>query len=120
MINLRNADIKDIEFILESFRKIKIASGGQAVTNATAEKLEKDLFTKNPKAWALIAEKNAKAVGLSLYSTVYYADEGELMWVSEFYVDEQHRGQGIFSKMLAKLEDISKEPRFNHYYKKIK
>lgn len=108
MIKLRDARKDDISFILEAFKQIKIASGQEPKIKTTSQQLEQDLFADNAKSFTLVAEKDSKKIGFALYSTVYYSS-GLSMYVAQIYVDEQFRGQGVFSSMFEHIKQVAEQ-----------
>lgn len=77
---IRKAREADFEFILEA--NAAVSEKGSNTVLRNAERLKKDLFGKTARAAVIIAEVEGQAVGMTLYATTYFANEGELMWVS--------------------------------------
>ena len=68
------------------------------------ENLNKDYFCNNPKFNCIIAEIDNIPVGMILYSYFYWANDGEILWISQMYVEEEYRKYGIFFKLIEKLK----------------
>lgn len=70
--------------------------------------IDKDYFCENPKFKCLVAEVDEKPVGMILYSYFYWASDGEVLWISQMYVEPEYRKQGIFFKLISKLRELNK------------
>lgn len=44
-----------------------------------------------------------------LYSYFYWASDGQVLWISQMFVEPEYRKQGIFFKLLAKLREENKD-----------
>ncbi len=73
-------------------------------TNGLFQNIDKDYFSDNPKFSCLIAEFDGKPVGMILYSKFYWANDGEVLWISQMFVKEEYRKYGIFFKMIKALK----------------
>ena len=97
----REAEFKDKEFILNANRDINELSG---LNDSSFEKrIDKDLF-EDKTFKSIIAEIEGKVVGMVLYSYVYWANCGKGIYLSQAYVKNEYRGQGIYKELLAELE----------------
>jgi GNAT superfamily N-acetyltransferase len=77
---------------------------------ATTEHLTKTLFADNPKAFALIAERDGAPVGFALYFFNYSTFLGKHgLYLEDLYVRESERGGGVGQALLARLAAIAKE-----------
>lgn len=106
----REAKKEDREFILNANKEINILSG---LTDSSLEKrIDKDLF-EDKILKSVIAEIDGKAVGLVLYSYVYWANCGKGIYLSQAYVDKNYRKQGILKKIHEEIE--KREPECNFF-----
>ena len=48
---------------------------------------------------------DGKAVGMILYSYFYWASDGQVLWISQMYIEEEYRKYGIFFKLIKKLRE---------------
>lgn len=71
--------------------------------------IERDYYCDRPKFQCLVAEVDDKPVGMILYSYFYWASDGQVLWISQMFVEPEYRKQGIFFKLLAKLREENKE-----------
>ncbi len=70
--------------------------------------LDKDYFVSHPKFRCLVAEIDGKPVGMLLYSKMYWADDGEVIWVSQTHVEKEYRKYGVFFKLFDALKKRNK------------
>ena len=57
----------------------------------------------------MIAEKDGNPVGMILYSYFYWANDGEVLWISQMFIEEEYRNKGIFIKLIKKLREENKD-----------
>ncbi len=83
-------------------------------TNGLEQNIDRDYFCNNPKFQCLVAEVDDKPVGMILYSYFYWANDGEVLWISQMFVEEKYRKYGVFFKLIEKLrEKIDKYEKEN-------
>ena len=111
---IRNAKLEDFEFILKANKAVSEKSSNTVLTDV--ERLKKDLFSRPAKAKVIIAEVDEKVVGMAMYSTIFLANEGEMMWVSQMYVEPhfRNRKQWIAPALMAELIKIAQEKEWSH------
>ena len=73
------------------------------------QNIDKDYFCDNPKFKCLIAEIDDKPVGMILYSYFYWANDGQILWISQMYVEPKYRKNGVFFKLIRKLKEENKD-----------
>lgn len=78
-------------------------------TNGLELNIEKDYFCDSPKFQCLVAEIDNKPVGMILYSYFYWASDGEVLWISQMFIEEKYRKYGIFFKLIQELRKENKE-----------
>lgn len=66
--------------------------------------IDKDYFCNRPKFQCLVAEIDDKPVGMILYSYFYWANDGEVLWISQMFVEKEYRKYGVFFKLIEKLK----------------
>ena len=74
-----------------------------------ANKQHKDYFCEKPKFQCLVAEIDDKLVGMILYSYFYWASDGEVLWISQMYIEPEYRKRGVFFKIISKLREENKD-----------
>ncbi|MEQ9414996.1 MAG: GNAT family N-acetyltransferase [Cyclobacteriaceae bacterium] len=98
------------------------------------ERLETDLFTKNPKLYCLIAEEGGETLGFATYMLQYSTWEAcEYVYLDCIYLVEIARRKGIGQRLMQRVQREAKKlncnliqwqtPDFNYsaiaFYKKI-
>ena len=95
------------EFILHANNEINNTNNIKQ-TNCLEQNIDKDYFCANPKFQCLVAEIDNKPVGMVLYSNFYWANDGEVLWISQMFVEEEYRKYGVFFKLIDKLRKENK------------
>ncbi len=101
-IKVMKANKSHKDFILHANQVINEINCTEQSDNLR-ENIDKDYFVENPKFQCLIAEVDDKPVGMILYSYFYWADDGEVLWISQMFVEEEYRKYGVFFKLIEKL-----------------
>ena len=96
------------EFLIKSNAIIHQTSE-QEYESGFAKRLDDDYYCKSPKFFCLVAEYDKKPVGMILYSKMYWADDGEVLLVSQMYVDKDYRKFGIANELYRALKDHNPE-----------
>lgn len=78
-------------------------------TNGLSTNIDKDYFSGKPKFDCLVAEVDGVPAGMILYSKFYWANDGEVLWISQMFVEEKYRKCGVFFELIRKLRKINKE-----------
>ncbi len=107
-IKVLKANKEHKEFIIHANKVINNVNDTEQ-TNGLELNIEKDYFCNNPKFQCLIAEFENKPVGMILYSYFYWANDGEVLWISQMYVEEEYRKYGVFFKLIEKLREENKD-----------
>lgn len=95
---------KHKEFIIHANNVINDVNDTQQ-TNGLEQNIDKDYFCDKPKFHCLVAEIDNKPVGMILYSYFYWANDGEVLWISQMFVEEKYRKCGVFFKLIEKLRE---------------
>ena len=107
-IKIVKATKKHKNFLIEANLVIHNVSE-QTYASQFAKKLDADYFCENPKFFCLVAEFNKIPVGMILYSKMYWADDGEVLWVSQMYVKKEYRKYGVALKLYESLKTFNKQ-----------
>ena len=67
--------------------------------------IDKDYFCDNPKFQCLVAEADGRPVGMILYSYFYWASDGNVLWISQMFIEPKYRKFGVFFKLISKLRE---------------
>ena len=78
-------------------------------TNGLELNIDKDYFSDNPKFQCLVAEFDNTPVGMILYSYFYWASDGQVLWISQMFIEPKYRKYGIFFKLISKLREENKD-----------
>lgn len=108
MIKVIHANETHKDFIIHANKVINNVNETQQ-TNGLEANIEKDYFCDKPKFECLVAEIDNKPVGMILYSYFYWANDGEILWISQMFVEEDYRKSGVFFKLIEKLREENKE-----------
>ena len=103
-IEIVYANEKHRNFIIYSNSVINNINN-QIQTNELEKNIDNDYYSDNPKFKCLIAEVDDNPVGMILYSYFYWANDGEVLWISQMYIEKEYRKYGIFFKLINKLKE---------------
>lgn len=109
-LKIVKASKKHRDFLIESNLIIHEISE-QTQKSEFAKRFDEDYFCKNPKFFCLVAEYDEIPVGMLLYSKMYWADDGEVLWVSQMYAQKEFRKFGVTSKLYLALKDSNPEAK---------
>lgn len=108
-IKILKANKKHKDFIMHANRVINNVNNTNQ-SNNIEQNIDKDYFCDNPKFKCLIAEIDNIPVGMIIYSYFYWANDGQVLWISQMFVEEEYRKYGVFFKLIQALrkenEDI--------------
>ena len=107
-IKIMCANKRHKEFIVHANNVINNVNDTEQ-TNGLEQNIDKDYFCDNPKFHCLVAELDNKPVGMILYSYFYWANDGEVLWISQMFVEEEYRKYGVFFKLIGKLREENRD-----------
>lgn len=107
-IKVVNANIEHRDFIIHANKVINNVNETEQ-TKGLEKNIDRDYFCENPKFKCLIAELDGKPVGMILYSYFYWANDGEILWISQMFIEEEYRKYGVFFKIIEKLREENKD-----------
>lgn len=111
MISLRKAEKKDVNEIMDLVRELaEYEKAPEQVTN-TEERMIREGFGENPAFGCILAEKDGKVLGMSLYYYRYSTWKGRRLYLEDIIVKEAHRGEGIGKILFDKTIEIAKEEK---------
>ena len=105
----RKVQLDDKEFILEAHKEINRVSG--LSESHFSENIDCDLF-QDKICKVIVAEVDGERAGFLLYSYLYFADSGRGIYLSQAYVKDEYRKQGLLRQMLEELEAREKDCNF--------
>ncbi len=101
-INLRFAEKKDAQVILDLIKELALFEKAPGEVTNTLEEIERDGFGENPAFKCLIAELNGEVAGLSLYYIRYSTWKGRILYLEDLIVSEKFRGKGLGKSLLER------------------
>lgn len=108
-VKILKANKNHKDFIIHANRVINNVNNTNQ-SNNIEQNIDKDYFCDNPKFKCLIAEIDDVPVGIVIYSYFYWANDGQVLWISQMFVEEEYRKYGVFFKLMQALrkenEDI--------------
>lgn len=108
-VKIREAEIADLEVIVNFIRQKSEFDGASSGFAATADKLEKTLFCQSPFVRVLLAEVAGKAVGFAMFYGSYSSLLAQpCLWLDDLFVQAPMRGRGVGSALLKRLAEIAR------------
>ena len=107
-IKVLKANKKHKDFIIHANNIINDVNDTEK-TNGLRKNIDKDYFCDKPKFYCLVAEIDDRPVGMILYSYFYWANDGEVLWISQMFVEEEYRKYGVFFKLIEKLREENQD-----------
>lgn len=107
-IKVLKANKKHKNFIIHANNIINDVNDTEK-TNGLRKNIDKDYFCDKPKFYCLVAEIDDRPVGMILYSYFYWANDGEVLWISQMFVEEEYRKYGVFFKLIEKLREENQD-----------
>lgn len=108
--SIRFATPKDTREILRLIRELAEYEKLSDMAVGTAAQLERSLFGARPACEAMVAEREARAVGFALFFTTFstfLCKPG--IYLEDLFVEPAHRGHGIGKALLARLAQLAVE-----------
>ncbi|MDQ6758162.1 MAG: GNAT family N-acetyltransferase [Bacteroidota bacterium] len=112
-INIRRAEKKDCKRLLELVYQLAVYEKAPDEVTVTLEHFEESGFGSNPVWWAFVAESDGVVHGFALYYIRYSTWKGQRMYLEDFLVNEELRGQGIGKLLFDRLIEEAREKKFN-------
>ncbi|MBX3044298.1 MAG: GNAT family N-acetyltransferase [Candidatus Kapabacteria bacterium] len=103
-LSIRKAASEDSELILSFIKDLAEFEKLSDAVSADTDQIKKTLFSENPAAEVLIAEKDSEAAGFALYFfnySTFLAKRG--LYLEDLFVKPEYRGLGIGKALLASV-----------------
>jgi GNAT superfamily N-acetyltransferase len=101
---IRQATENDLPALLRLLEAKAEFDGCRSSLRATVQSLRRELFRPDPPFRAIVAVESDVPVGMATYFTTFSSflmKPG--LWMDDLYVDAEHRGEGIGSKLITWL-----------------
>jgi GNAT superfamily N-acetyltransferase len=106
---IRRAEKKDCVRLLQLIQELADYEKAPQEVTVTLEHFEESGFGPNPVWWAFVAEINGRVEGFALYYIRYSTWKGQCLYLEDFLVTEQLRGQGagklLFDRIIQEAKD---------------
>ena len=107
-INIRPATAADMGAVRNLIMELAIYEKAEDQMTNTVEQLVKDGFGPKPLFESIVAEENNVVVGFALYYSSYSTWKGECLYLEDFLVTEEKRGQGVGKLLFDEVYNIAK------------
>jgi ribosomal protein S18 acetylase RimI-like enzyme len=109
-ITIRKASVDDAATIVEYNQGLAFETEGKELDTATLTAGVRTILEDNSKGEYFVAEADGRVIGQIMY-TREWSDwrNGDLIWLQSVYVHSEYRGQGVFGKLLGRLQQIADE-----------
>lgn len=109
-MQIREAKPGDEQAILSLIKELALYEKAPEQVSNTSEQLRIDLF-QSFVCEAIVAENNKEIIGFALYYTAYSTWKGVSLYLEDFYVQENHRKNGVGNLLFEKVVEIAKEKK---------
>ena len=100
---IRKAIREDCFRILELIKGLALYEKAPEEVTVSLEHFEESGFGETPVWWAFVAEVDNKVCGFALYYIRYSTWKGQRLYLEDFYVEPELRGQGIGALLFERL-----------------
>ncbi|MEG4113707.1 MULTISPECIES: GNAT family N-acetyltransferase [unclassified Microcoleus] len=107
-IKIREAELADLELIVDFISQKSEFDGAKNLLRATADKLQQTLFCQPLLVRVLLAEVAGTAVGFALFYSSYSSLLTQpCLWLDDLFVQAPMRGMGVGTALLKYLAQIA-------------
>ncbi len=92
---IRRATEKDVPQIFDLIVELAIYEKAKHEVSTTPKQMIVDGFGENPAYGAIVAEQGDTIIGFSLFYIRYSTWKGRCLYLEDFLVNEEYRGEGI-------------------------
>lgn len=110
---IRRAVKEDCARIMELVHELALYEKAPQEVTVSMEHFIESGFGANPVWWAFVAEVDGKVQGFALYYIRYSTWKGQRMYLEDFYVAEDKRGNGLGKLLFDRLIEEAKERNLN-------
>ena len=110
---IREAKKEDCERLMELVYQLAVYEKAPEAVTVTLDHFIESGFGKNPVWWAYVAEVDGTVQGFALYYIRYSTWKGQRMYLEDFIVNEEFRGNGIGKMLFDKLIEQAELKKFS-------
>ena len=107
-LQIRKGTPKDVPVLLALIKDLADYERAPDEVIVTEEQLMKDGFGEHPFFHLMVAELNGDVIGIALYYFAYSTWKGKYLYLEDFIVREEHRGQGHGKALFEAVVEIAK------------
>lgn len=107
-LQIRKGTPKDVPVLLALIKDLADYERAPDEVIVTEEQLMKDGFGEHPFFRLMVAELNGDVIGIALYYFAYSTWKGKYLYLEDFIVREEHRGQGHGKALFEAVVEIAK------------
>ena len=107
LVKIRKGQKADLPCVLALIKELAEFEKAHDEVSVTLEELEQDGFGKHPYYWFIVAELKGEIIGLSFYFIRYSTWKGRFLFLEDFVVKEDFRGQGIGAQLFEETIRIA-------------
>ena len=106
-VKIRKGLKSDLPSVLALIRELAEFEKAPDEVCVTLEELEEDGFGQHPYYWFIVAEYKEEIIGLSFYFIRYSTWKGRFLFLEDFVVKEDFRGQGVGAQLFEETIRIA-------------
>lgn len=112
-IIIRKAKKKDCQRLMELISQLAVYERAPEEVTVTLNHFEESGFGQNPVWWAFVAEVDKVVQGFALYYIRYSTWKGQRMYLEDFLVNNDMRGNGMGKLLFDKLIEEAQEKKYS-------
>ena len=112
-IIIRKAKKKDCQRLMELISQLAVYERAPEEVTVTLNHFEESGFGQNPVWWAFVAEVDKFVQGFALYYIRYSTWKGQRMYLEDFLVNNDMRGNGMGKLLFDKLIEEAQEKKYS-------
>ena len=106
-VKIRKGLKSDLPSVLALIKELAEFEKAPDEVCVTLEELEEDGFGQHPYYWFIVAEYKEEIIGLSFYFIRYSTWKGRFLFLEDFVVKEDFRGQGVGAQLFEETIRIA-------------
>ena len=106
-VKIRKGLKSDLPSVLALIKELAEYEKALAEVSLTLEELEDDGFGQHPYYWFIVAEYRNQIIGLSFYFIRYSTWKGRFLFLEDFVVKKNFRGQGVGAQLFEETVRIA-------------